>query len=59
MALSIADYAYVLDGKTVARQGTGSELLADSVVQELYLGVAGEGRRSFRGAFEARKKGNG
>ena len=58
MALSIADYAYVLDGKTVARQGTGAELLADSVVQELYLGVAGEGRRSFRGAFEARKKGN-
>jgi len=48
MALSIADYAYVLDGKTVARQATGAELLADSTVRELYLGIAGEGRRSFR-----------
>lgn len=48
VALSIADYAYVLDGKTVAREATGTELLADSSVQELYLGVAGEGRRSFR-----------
>jgi len=58
MALSIADYAYVLDGKTVARHGTGAELLADSTVQELYLGVAAEGRRSFRAAFDARKRGN-
>ncbi|KAA9156638.1 ABC transporter ATP-binding protein [Microbacterium lushaniae] len=57
MALSIADYAYVLDGKSVARQGTGADLLADPVVQELYLGVAGEGRRSFRGAYEERKRG--
>ncbi|WP_229730809.1 ABC transporter ATP-binding protein [Microbacterium faecale] len=57
MALSIADYAYVLDGKTVAHHGTGAELLADSSVQELYLGIAGEGRRSFRGAREERREG--
>ena len=57
MALSIADYAYVLDGKTVVQRGTGAELLADSSVQELYLGVAGEGRRSFRAAHEERTKG--
>lgn len=56
MALSIADYAYVLDGKTVARQATGEELLSDSTVQELYLGHAGEGRRSFRRAYEERKR---
>jgi len=54
MALSIADYAYVLDGKTVARQATGAELLADSTVRELYLGIAGEGRRSFRATPAAR-----
>lgn len=54
MALSIADYAYVLDGKTVARHATGAELLEDSSVQELYLGVAAEGRRSFRAAHAAR-----
>lgn len=57
MALSIADYAYVLDSKTVAHQGTGAALLADSSVQELYLGVAGDGRRSFRAAHAERTKG--
>lgn len=57
MALSIADYAYVLDGKTIAQHGTGAELLADTSVQELYLGIAGEGRRSFRAAHEARARG--
>ncbi len=57
VALAIADYAYVLDGKTVARQGTGAELLADSSVQELYLGVAADGRRSFRAAHDERRKG--
>lgn len=58
MALSIADDAYVLDGKTVARHGTGAELLADTSVQELYLGIAGEGRRSFRAAHRSRLEGS-
>lgn len=57
MALSIADYAYVLDSKRVARAATGRELLADRTVQELYLGVAGEGRTSFRSAHRARTTG--
>ncbi|KRA25299.1 hypothetical protein ASD65_13360 [Microbacterium sp. Root61] len=57
MALSIADYAYVLDGKTVARQATGAELLADTSVQELYLGIAGDGRKSFRAAHEHQARG--
>ncbi len=57
MALSIADDAYVLDGRSVARHATGAELLADKTVQELYLGVAGEGRRSFRLSHEEKKRG--
>jgi branched-chain amino acid transport system ATP-binding protein len=57
MALSIADYAYVLDAKTVARHATGAELLADSSVRELYLGIAAEGRRSIRTMQQERKKG--
>jgi branched-chain amino acid transport system ATP-binding protein len=57
MALSIADYAYVLDAKTVARHATGAELMADSSVRELYLGIAGEGRRSIRTMQQERKKG--
>jgi branched-chain amino acid transport system ATP-binding protein len=57
MALSIADYAYVLDAKTVARHATGAELMADSSVRELYLGIAAEGRRSIRTMQRERKKG--
>jgi branched-chain amino acid transport system ATP-binding protein len=57
MALSIADYAYVLDAKTVARHATGAELMADSSVRELYLGIAAEGRRSIRTMQQERKKG--
>ena len=46
MALSIADDAYVLDGKRVARHATGAELLADETVRQLYLGMSdGESRR--------------
>jgi branched-chain amino acid transport system ATP-binding protein len=57
MALSIADYAYVLDAKTVARHATGAELMADSTVRELYLGIAAEGRRSIRTMQQERKTG--
>ena len=38
MALSIADYAYVVDQGRIARAGSGSELLADPSIQRLYLG---------------------
>lgn len=39
MALSIADYAYVLELGKIALKGTGQELLNDIRVQELYLGA--------------------
>jgi ABC-type branched-subunit amino acid transport system ATPase component len=48
MALSIADHAYVLEGRRVAREGTGAELLADDSIRDLYLGLGAEGRRSYR-----------
>lgn len=38
MALKIADYAYVLEIGKIALEGTGSDLLNDARVQELYLG---------------------
>jgi len=40
MALSIADYAYVLTAGTVAKEGPAAELEADPEVRQLYLGVA-------------------
>jgi ABC-type branched-subunit amino acid transport system ATPase component len=48
MALSIADYAYVLERRQIARQGTGAELLEDDSIRELYLGLGTAGRRSYR-----------
>jgi branched-chain amino acid transport system ATP-binding protein len=39
MALSLADYAYVLELGRVVAQGTGAELLEDESIQRAYLGV--------------------
>jgi branched-chain amino acid transport system ATP-binding protein len=48
MGLSVADYAYVIEGRHIAREGTGAELLADESIRDLYLGIGSEGRRSHR-----------
>nr|WP_268748235.1 ATP-binding cassette domain-containing protein [Microbacterium sp. CH12i] len=50
MGLSASDYAYVLEGKKVAREGAGKTLLADKGIRDLYLGISDEGRRSYRRA---------
>jgi branched-chain amino acid transport system ATP-binding protein len=38
-ALSLADYAYVIETGRVTREGTGNELLADSQVRAAYLAL--------------------
>ena len=38
MALSIADYAYVLETGTIALEGTGEELASSEEVRKAYLG---------------------
>lgn len=38
-ALKVADYGYVLETGTIQLQGTGSELLTNERVRELYLGT--------------------
>jgi branched-chain amino acid transport system ATP-binding protein len=40
MALSIADYGYILTAGRVAKEGPASELADDPEVRQLYLGVA-------------------
>ena len=40
MALSLADYAYVLELGEIVSEGTGEKLLNDESVQRAYLGVA-------------------
>ncbi|MBN4047496.1 ABC transporter ATP-binding protein [Acidimicrobiaceae bacterium AH-315-P05] len=50
MALSIADFGYVMETGKIVMDGEAKKLLADEDVQEFYLGLHGEGgeRRSFR-----------
>ncbi len=50
MALSIADYGYIMETGKVVMDGPAAKLLADEDVQEFYLGLHGEEgeRKSFR-----------
>src|ERR1700736_5192782 len=48
MALSIAQHGYVLENGVIAKDGPSQALLADSDIQEFYLGVGETGRRSVR-----------
>lgn len=49
MALSIADYGYIMETGKIVMDGDPKKLLKDEDVQEFYLGLHGEGgeRRSF------------
>jgi branched-chain amino acid transport system ATP-binding protein len=49
MALSIADYGYIMETGKVVMDGDPEKLLKDEDVQEFYLGLHGEGeQKSFR-----------
>jgi branched-chain amino acid transport system ATP-binding protein len=48
IALRHATYGYILESGRVVMDGTAQELRENEDVKEFYLGVGGEGRRSFR-----------
>jgi branched-chain amino acid transport system ATP-binding protein len=48
MALGIAGHGYVLETGKVVMDKPSADLLADDDVREFYLGLGGDGRRSFR-----------
>ena len=56
MALSIADYGYVMENGRVVKDGPGPELLEDKDIQEFYLGVGEAGRKSFRDVKSYRRR---
>ena len=57
VALSNADYGYILENGRVVMDGDAAALAANEDVKEFYLGVAGEGRKSFRDTkFYRRRK---
>jgi len=50
MALSIANYGYIMETGKIVMDGVASKLLKDEDVREFYLGLHGEGteRKSFK-----------
>ena len=48
MALRVAEYGYLLEHGTVVKRGTSEELLADSDIQEFYLGGREQGGVDYR-----------
>ncbi len=61
MALSIANYGYILETGKVVMDGDGQRLLADDDVKEFYLGLhqgddEDEGRKSFRDVKHYKRK---
>src|SRR5690606_32460761 len=48
IALSFAKYGYILESGRVVLDGEAAALRENEDVKEFYLGVGGEGRRSFR-----------
>ena len=59
MALSIADYGYIMESGKVVMDGDPEKLLADEDVQEFYLGLQGSGeRKSFKSVkhYKRRKR---
>ena len=56
MALRFADYGYILENGRVVMDGEAKALRENEDVKEFYLGIAGEGRRSFRDVKHYRRR---
>ncbi len=48
VALKYADYGYILESGRIMMDGTAKALAENPDVKEFYLGLSGEGRKSFR-----------
>jgi branched-chain amino acid transport system ATP-binding protein len=58
IALNYATHGYILESGRIVLDGKASELKENEDVKEFYLGVGGEGRRSFRAvkSYKRRKR---
>jgi len=56
MALRYSKHGYILENGRVVMDGAASALLDNEDVKEFYLGVSGEGRRSFRDVKHYRRR---
>ncbi len=58
MALSVADYGYIMESGKIVLDGTRAELADNEDVKEFYLGGGGHARKSFKNlkSFRRRKR---
>ncbi|MCG8468715.1 MAG: ABC transporter ATP-binding protein [Gemmatimonadetes bacterium] len=56
IALSIADFGYVMEGGRIVLEGTADELRGNEDVREFYLGLGEVGRRSYRDVKHYRRR---
>ena len=56
VALKYADYGYILESGRIMLDGTAKVLSENADVKEFYLGLAKEGRKSFRGMKSYRRR---
>ncbi len=56
IALSVADYGYIMEGGRVVLEGSAEELRANEDVKEFYLGLGDRGRRSYRDVKHYRRR---
>jgi branched-chain amino acid transport system ATP-binding protein len=58
MALSVADYGYIMEQGRIVLDGTRETLTSNEDVKEFYLGGGGHQRKSFKGlkSFRRRKR---
>ena len=58
IALRYADYGYILENGRVVMEGNAQSLSDNEDVKEFYLGIGGEGRKSFRNVkhYKRRKR---
>ena len=55
-ALRYANYGYILENGRVVMEGNAADLSSNEDVKEFYLGISGEGRRSYRDVKQYRRR---
>ena len=56
LALEVADYGYIMEGRRVVLEGSADELRTNEDVKEFYLGLGDAGRRSYRDVKHYRRR---
>ena len=56
VALRYADFGYIMENGRIVMEGAAKDLATNEDVKEFYLGLAGEGRKSFRDVKHYRRR---